>query len=119
MTKVIAKSKWAKVGSRKVDRVIKLIRGKLAQEALAMLKFMPQKGARMLEKVIKSAVANAKNNYKMKEDELIICEAYVNKGVTTRRWQPRARGRIFPINKRTSHITVCVDSKEANNGTKV
>lgn len=119
MTKVIAKSKWAKIGPRKADRVIKLVRGKLVREALAMLKFMPQKGARMLEKVIKSAAANAKNNYKMKEEELIVAEAYVNKGVTMRRWQPRARGRIFPINKRTSHITVCVDSREAKNGTKV
>ena len=119
MTKVKAKSKWAKIGPRKADRVVKLVRGKPAREALALLGFMPQKGARMLEKVIKSAVANAKNNYKMNEEDLIVCEAYVNKGVTMRRWQPRARGRIFPINKRTSHITVCVDSKEANNGTKV
>ena len=72
------------------------------------LKFMPQKGARILERVVKSAVANAKNNYKLEESNLVVCEAYVNKGITMRRWQARARGRVFPINKRTSHLTVWV-----------
>jgi large subunit ribosomal protein L22 len=108
MTKVKAQAKWVKISPRKLGRVLELVRGKLAVEALRWLNFMPQKGARILEKVVKSALANAKNNYKLAEGDLIITEAYVNKGITMRRWQPRARGRINPINKRTSHVTVWV-----------
>ncbi|NQT29074.1 MAG: 50S ribosomal protein L22 [Candidatus Saganbacteria bacterium] len=112
MTKVSAKVKWVRIAPRKLSRVVALVRGKLALEALDLLKFMPQKGARILEKVIKSAVANAKNNYKLTESTLVVCEAYVNKGITMRRWQARARGRVFPINKRTSHLTVWVSQSE-------
>jgi large subunit ribosomal protein L22 len=108
MAKVKAQAKWVKISPRKLGRVAEVVRGKPALEALQLLKFMPQKGARILEKVIKSAVANAKNNYKLAEESLVITEAYANKGVTMRRWQPRARGRIFPINKRSSHLTVWV-----------
>jgi len=112
MTKVSAKVKWVRIAPRKLSRVVALVRGKLALEALDLLKFMPQKGARILEKVIKSAVANAKNNYKLTESTLVVWEAYVNKGITMRRWQARARGRVFPINKRTSHLTVWVSQSE-------
>ncbi len=108
MTKVKAQVKWVKISPRKLGRVLELVRGKLAAEALQVLRFMPQKGARILEKVIKSAMANAKNNYKLAEEKLVVSEAYVNKGIIMRRWQPRARGRAFPILKRTSHLTVWV-----------
>ncbi|MBU0671580.1 MAG: 50S ribosomal protein L22 [Candidatus Margulisbacteria bacterium] len=109
MTKVKAQAKWVRIGSRKLGRVVELVRGKLALEAITLLKFMPQKGARILEKTLRSAVANAKNNYKLAEETLLVAEAYVNKGVIMRRFQPRARGRMFPINKRTSHLTVWLE----------
>jgi large subunit ribosomal protein L22 len=108
MTKVKAQAKWLKIAPRKLDRVTKLIRGKFAAEALMLLKFLPQKGARLLEKVVKSAMANAKNNYKLDENKLKILEAFVNKAVNMKRIQPRARGRAFPILKRSSHLTVWV-----------
>ena len=112
MTKAKAQVKWVRISPRKLARVVDVVRGKLALRALDVLKFMPQKGARILEKVVKSAVANARNNYKMDENKLIISEAFVNKGITMKRWQARARGRAFPIFKRTSHLTVWVSAKE-------
>jgi large subunit ribosomal protein L22 len=111
MTEVKAKAKWVRIGPRKLGRVVKLVRGVPALEALKMLKFMPQKGARILEKVVKSAVANAKKNHALAENDLVISQAYVNKGIIMKRWQPRARGRVFSIYKRTSHLTVCVKPK--------
>ncbi|MDD5382190.1 MAG: 50S ribosomal protein L22 [Candidatus Margulisbacteria bacterium] len=116
--KIIAQAKWVKIAPRKLGRVAEVVRGKLALEALQLLKFMPQKGARILEKVIKSAVANAKNNYKLAEESLIVNQTFVNKGITMKRWQPRARGRIFPIFKRTSHVTVWLGQKESSKKTE-
>jgi large subunit ribosomal protein L22 len=113
MTRVKAQTKWVRIAPRKLSRVTELVRGKLAVEALALLRFMPQKGARVLENVLKAAVANAKNNYKLAEDSLKVAEAYVNKGIVMRRWQARARGRIHPVKKRTSHVTVWLSAPEA------
>jgi large subunit ribosomal protein L22 len=113
MTKVKAQVKWVRIAPRKLGRVTELVRGKPAVEALALLRFMPQKGARILENVLKSAVANARNNYKLTEQNLVITEAYVNKGITMRRWQAKARGRIHPLQKRTSHLTVWLSSPSA------
>ena len=112
MAIIKAKSKWVKSSDRKLSRVIELIRGKSAREALTLLKFLPQKGARIVEKVLKSAMANAKNNFKLDENSLMVQEAYANKGVIMRRFQPRARGRAFPIKKKTSHVTVCLSAME-------
>ena len=111
MTKVKAQSRWIRLGPRKLMRVVDSVRGKKALVAINLLKFMPQKGARVLEKVLKSAVANAKNNYKLEEASLVVSEAFVTKGITMKRWQARARGRVFPIFKRTSHLTVFVSPK--------
>lgn len=110
MMKVKAQAKWVRIGPRKLARVIDTVRGKQALDALDLLKFMPQKGARVLEKVIKSAVANARNNYKLEEATLVLSEAFANKAIIMRRFQARARGRAFPINKRTSHLTVFVSA---------
>jgi large subunit ribosomal protein L22 len=118
MSRVKAQAKWVRYAPRKLDRVVKLIRRQKALAALQLLSFMPQKGARIIEKVIKAAVANAKTNYKMKEEDLFIAEAFVNKGIVMKRIQPRARGRAFSILKRTSHLTVWVSAKEAANGAK-
>src|SRR3989344_2879682 len=111
MTIVKAKTKWTKSSDRKLSRVIELIRGKGALEAAPILKFLPQKGARIVEKVLKSAIANARNNFKLDETGLVAKEAYANKGGIMKRFQPRARGRAFPIKKRTSHVTICLEAK--------
>lgn len=97
----------------KIRRVAKLIKGLPAEAALARLKFMPQKSAWLLAKVLKSAIANAKNNYKMKTADLKISEAYADSASILKRIRPRARGRAFPIKKRLSHITVVVTGKES------
>lgn len=112
MTKIKAQARWVRISPRKLDRVVKNVRGMSALEALRLLKFLPQKGARILEKVIKSAVANAVNNYKKEEGSLFVSEAFVNQGVILKRWLPRARGRVNPLHKKTSHLTVWLAAKE-------
>jgi large subunit ribosomal protein L22 len=109
MTRVKAQVKWVRSGAQKIRRILKLIRRRPAREALQHLQFMPQKGARIAEKLIKSAVANAKHNHKMKEEKLIISEIFADSAAITKRFQPRARGRAFPIKKRTSHLTVYLE----------
>ncbi|MFA6169441.1 MAG: 50S ribosomal protein L22 [Candidatus Margulisiibacteriota bacterium] len=108
MVNVKAKSKWVRSSPRKIMRVMNEVRGKSVAEALALLKFMPQKAARIIEKTMKSAIANATNNYKLNEAKLVLGEVFVTKGFVMKRFQPRARGRAFPIKKRTSHVTVSV-----------
>ena len=111
MTKAIAK--FIRMSPRKLRRVVNEIRGKDANTAQTILKFMPYAGARVVEKVLKSAVANAKENEKLNPDELRITKAYVDGSSTLRRWRPMSRGRGYPILKRTSHVTleVTVDEK--------
>ena len=106
-----AKTKYTKSAPRKIARVLDVVRGKKALDAVVMLKFMPQKAARIVEKVVRSAIANAKHNQKLNEADLFIKECYVNKGTDLKRIQPRARGRAFAILKRTSHVTVCLGGK--------
>ena len=85
-----------------------LIRGKNVADAFAILKFTPKAGADVIEKVLKSAVANAENNFDMNVDKLYISSAYVDQGPTLKRIHPRSRGQAFSILKRTSHVTVVV-----------
>ncbi|MCX5725847.1 MAG: 50S ribosomal protein L22 [Candidatus Saganbacteria bacterium] len=108
---VKASAKWLRISPRKVRKVLALLRKKPVNEALTMLKFMPQKGARILEKVIKSAKANATKNYKLDETKLIVHTAYVDGGPVMKRSQPRSRGRAYPILKRASHVTIFVSEK--------
>lgn len=75
------------------------------------MKFTPRSGAYLIEKVLKSAVANAENNFDLDVEDLYVSEAYVNEGPTLKRFRPRAKGSASPINKRTSHITVVVSVK--------
>lgn len=110
--KVKAQSKWVRIGPRKARRIMDLVRGKHTVAALAMLKFMPQKGARVIEKAIRSAVANAKNNFKMDETSLYISEAFVDESTMFRRFRCGSRGRPSPRVKRNSHVTVFVSGKE-------
>ena len=88
-----------------------LIRGKNVADAFAILKFTPKAGADVIEKVLKSAVANAENNFDMNVDKLYISSAYVDQGPTLKRIHPRSRGQAFSIFKRTSHVTVVVAEK--------
>ncbi|MGJ9404161.1 50S ribosomal protein L22 [Arthrobacter sp. KK5.5] len=106
-----------RVTPMKARRVVDLVRGKQANEALAILKFAPQAASEPVFKVVASAVANARvaadrDGVAFNDDELIISEAFVDEGATMKRFRPRAQGRAFRINKRTSHITVVVATPE-------
>jgi large subunit ribosomal protein L22 len=104
-------AKYVRIAPRKINLVAAEIRGKQVDEALAILKFTPKRGAEVLEKVLKSAVANAENNNDMDRANLYISEAYGNQGPTLKRWRPRSQGRAYPILKRTSHVGIVVTEK--------
>ncbi len=106
-----ARAKYVKIAPRKARLVIDLIRGKSTEEALNILRFTPKKAARIIEKVLESAIANAENNFMMDADSLYVAEAYVDGGPIIRRYRPRAMGRATPIRKRTSHITIVVKER--------
>ena len=106
-----AVAKYIRIAPRKVRVVMNLIRGKSIAEAFAILKFTPKAGADVIEKVLKSAVANAENNFDMNVDKLYVSSAYVDQGPTLKRIHPRSRGQAFSILKRTSHVTVIVSEK--------
>jgi large subunit ribosomal protein L22 len=108
-----AVAKYVRISPRKARQVIDLIRGKEIGEAVAILRNTPRKASGLIEKVLKSAVANAENNYEMVADELFVKEAYVNEGPTMKRWRARAQGMASPIRKRTSHIAIVVSEKES------
>lgn len=104
-------ARFVRIAPRKAQVVIDLVRGKNVDEALTILKFTPKSAATIVEKVVKSAVANAENNYNMDRDSLYIAEIYANQGPTMRRFRPRAQGRATTIRKRTSHIGVVLKEK--------
>ena len=106
-----AVAKYVRIAPRKVRVVMDLIRGKNVAEAFAILKFTPKAGSEVLTKVLKSAVANAENNFDMDSDRLYVKTAFVGEGPTLKRIHPRSRGQAFKILKRTSHITIIVDEK--------
>ncbi|MFD2830851.1 50S ribosomal protein L22 [Corticicoccus populi] len=103
-----AVAKTVRIAPRKVRLVLDLIRGKEVGEAVSILKLTNKRTSPVVEKLIKSAVANAEHNYDMDIDNLIVSEAYANEGPTLKRFRPRAQGRATKINKRTSHITIVV-----------
>jgi large subunit ribosomal protein L22 len=94
----------------KARRVVDLVRGLPAQEALTVLKFAPQAASETVYKVIASAIANAENNERLDPDSLLVAVAYVDEGPTLKRFRPRAQGRAYRIRKRTCHITIEVES---------
>ena len=98
--------KYARISSRKIAIVANLIRGKNVDEALAILKFTPKAGSEVLEKLLKSAIANAENNNQMNHSKLYIAEIYSNQGPTLKRIRPAARGSAVRITKRTSNTTI-------------
>ncbi|MDK2821205.1 MAG: large subunit ribosomal protein [Clostridia bacterium] len=107
-----AVSRYIRISPRRVRQVIDLIRGKGVREAEAILMNTPKRGAKVVAKTLKSAVANAEHNYNMDSSELYVCRTYVDEGPTLKRYQPRAQGRANIRRKRTSHITVVVGEKE-------
>ena len=110
---VKAVAKFVRIAPRKVRIVMDLIRGKDVAEAFAILKFTPKRGSKFIEKVLKSAVANAENNFEMDTEKLYVSTCFVDQGPTLKRIHPRSRGQAFGILKHTSHITVMVSEKES------
>ena len=104
--------RYARISSRKVKIVADLIRGKKVDEALAIVKFTPKASSEIIEKLLKSAIANAENNHGMNRGKLIVSEIYANQGPTLKRIRPAAKGSAVRIRKRTCHITIVV--KEEN-----
>ena len=109
---VNAIARYVRVSPRKAGDMAALIRGKKVKEAKAILKLSPRHAAKLVGKVLDSAVANAENNNDLDADDLYVVQAYVNGGPTLKRFRPRAMGRASRIRKRTSHITVSVDEKK-------
>ncbi len=110
--------RYARVAPRKARAVVNLIRGRQVGEALSALRFVPRGASKAVEKVLKSAIANAQNREVGDPDDLWISQAYVDGGPVMKRFQPAPQGRAHPIKKRTSHITLVLSVKEADRGTK-
>ena len=107
-----AKATYIRIAPRKVQIVLDLIRNQPADKALAILKYTPKAACEPLEKLLKSAIANAENNHNMDVDRLYVAEANVGQGPTLKRIRPRAQGRANRINKKTSHITLVLKEME-------
>jgi len=110
---VKAVSKDTGISPRKVRLLVDMVRGKKVDEALAMLKFSPTPTAKVVAKVVKSAAANAENNFQMDPADLKIVSIFADEARSLKRFRPRARGRAAPILKRSSHITVIVAEEES------
>jgi large subunit ribosomal protein L22 len=107
-----AVARTVRIAPRKVRLVVDLIRGKQIGEAVAILNLTPKSASPVVEKVLKSAMANAEHNYEMDINNLVITQAFVDEGPTLKRFRPRAMGRASAINKRTSHITIVLSEKK-------
>ncbi len=103
--------KYARISPRKVKIVLDLIRGKDVAQAMAILKNTPKSASEYLTKLLRSAVANAENNFNMDASKLYVSECFVCPGPILKRIMPRARGRAFRILKRTSHVTITVKER--------
>ena len=112
VTKVGALAKGVRISPRKVRLVVDMVRGKKVDEALTILKFSPTPAARAVAKVVKSATANAENNFQMEPSDLSITEIFAHEGRTFKRYRPQGRGRVNPILKRSTHIGVFVSGGE-------
>ena len=105
-----ASHKYARISARKVRALADLVRGKFADEALDILRFQPHRGARMLEKVIRSALGNAEQQQASGLDDLVVVDARIDEGPMFKRIRPRARGMAFGIKRRMSHIKVALET---------
>ena len=104
--------KYARISARKVKIVADLIRGKNVDEALTIVKFTPKASSEILEKLLKSAIANAENNHGMKSNNLYVDQIFANQGPTLKRIRPAAKGSAVRIRKRTSHITIVLRERD-------
>jgi len=104
-----AVNRGVRISPKKVRPVLDLVRGERVQRALAILEYMPHKAAREISRTIKSAAANAENNFDMEPADLVVKTIFADEGPALKRFMPRARGSMNRIRKRTSHITVIVD----------
>ncbi|MFU0832282.1 MAG: 50S ribosomal protein L22 [Oscillospiraceae bacterium] len=104
--------KYARISPRKVQIVLDLIRNKPVDVAMAILKHTPKAASESLEKLLKSAIANAENNHDMDVSKLYVSQCFVSPGPILKRIRPRAQGRAFQILKRTSHVTMVLKEKE-------
>lgn len=107
-----AVARYVRIAPRKARQITNLIKGKDLKEALTILRYTPKGAAAVVEKVVRSAAANAENNHDMNVDALYVKNSYVDEGPTYKRWLPRARGRADRIRKRTSHITVILEERQ-------
>src|ERR1041384_2132417 len=105
-----AVARHVRISPNKARRVVNLVRGLPAKEALTVLQFAPQAASEQVYKVLASAIANAENNERLDPDALLVSEAFVDEGPTLKRFRPRAQGRAYRIRKRTCHITVAVEA---------
>ncbi len=111
-TRPSAKLSYARVSVQKACFVLDAVRGKDVQTALAILEYNPRYASGLIKKLIESAMANAENNLGLNRDNLYVAECYANKGPTMKRIKPRAQGRAYRIERRTSHITVVLDERK-------
>lgn len=111
-----AVARHVRISPTKARRVVNLVRGLPAKEALTVLQFAPQQASEPVYKVLASAIANAENNERLDPDSLLVAEAYVDEGQTAKRFRPRAQGRAYRIRKRSCHITIVVESVPAAGG---
>ena len=107
-----AQLNYARISPRKVQIVCDLIRGKDARTARAILESTPKAASELMLKLLKSAVSNAENNHNMDPEKLYVSQTYANPGPILKRFMPRAQGRAYRINKRTSHITIVVKERD-------
>lgn len=105
-----AVARYVRLSATKARRVVNLVRGLPAKEALTVLQFAPQSASEPVYKVLASAIANAENNERLDPDALLVSAAYVDEGPTLKRFRPRAQGRAYRIRKRTCHITIEVEA---------
>ena len=108
-----ATSRFARITAQKARLIVALIRGKPVERAMALLQYTPKRGARTVLKTLRSAVANAEATQSVDVDTLYVKRAFVDEGPTAKRFLPRAHGRATKVFKRTSHITVIVDARQA------
>ena len=111
--RVSATAKYLRGSTRKTRLVTRAIKGKRVEEAAALLRFMPQRAAADVARVLKSATANAENNHNLSAEDLIVADAIADEGPAIKRFRPRAQGRAFPIHKPMTHITIVVADQEA------
>ena len=109
---VRALTKNVRISPEKARHVSRLIQGKSVTEALAIVDLSPRKAAALIGKTLRSAMANAENNFEMDPEKLYVCQTYANGGPILKRGMPRAQGRMYRINKRTSHITIAVAERD-------